>query len=83
MPWPADGLGLALLAVKAGALSFMAGSTVYGTMRTWPALQFATHQETFDIYGRYMVRVYIIFGCGVVAHVAGVLFSRRTEWFGL
>jgi len=80
--WPSDGFGCVLLGLKAAALSFMVGSTVYGTLRTWPTLQFATDNEAFTIYGRYMVRAYLIFGCGVAGHVAGLLFSRRAEWFG-
>ncbi len=80
--WPADAGGQALLAAKAAALSFMIGSTVYGTLRTWPKLQFATDEDAFRIYGRYVIRAYIIFGCGVVGHVAGIVFSRRFMWFG-
>jgi hypothetical protein len=82
MHWPTDTPGLVLLGVKFGALSFMVGSTLYGTLGSWQKIQFATHEEAFQIYGRYMIRAYIIFACGVAGHVAGILFSRRTEWFG-
>lgn len=80
--WPSDTEGLVLLAVKTVSLSFMVGSTVYGTLRSWPKLQFATNEEAFQLYGRYILRAYIIFGCGVAGHVAGIVFSRRAEWFG-
>ena len=81
--WPSDLLGAGLLALKTLALAFMIGSTVYGTLRTWPRLQLSTDREAFRLYGAYLVRARLIFACGLLAHIAGVAFSHRADWFGI
>ena len=60
-----------MLGVKSLCLAWMAGSTIYGTRRTWPKLQFATNDDAFRLYRVYMVRASITFVCGIVAAVVG------------
>jgi hypothetical protein len=60
-----------MLGVKGLCLAFMAGSTIYGSFRTWPKLMFAIDEEAFRLYRVYMVRASITFTCGIVAAVIG------------
>jgi len=60
-----------MLGVKGLCLAWMAGSTIYGTLRTWPKLIFAIDEEAFRLYRVYMVRASITFTCGIVAAVIG------------
>jgi hypothetical protein len=60
-----------LLGVKGLCLAFMAGSTIYGTFRTWPKLMFAIDEDAFRLYRVYMVRASITFVCGIAAAVIG------------
>jgi hypothetical protein len=78
---PHGTLGWSLAAVKILALAWMGGSTIYGTLVSWPKLQFALHEEAFVMYNRYIQRAYITFGCGILGLVAGVILSRSAEWF--
>jgi hypothetical protein len=61
----------AMLGVKGLCLAWMAGSTIYGTLRTWPKLIFAIDEDAFRLYKVYMVRASITFACGIVAAVIG------------
>lgn len=70
----------ALLVLKGAALSFMIGSTLYGTLVSWPKLQFATHGEAFHLYRNYIRRAYIVFFCGLAGIVAGLILSRQSQW---
>jgi hypothetical protein len=63
-----------LLILKAAALLWMAGSTLYGTLVSWPKLQFATHEEALGSYTRYIRRAYLTFACGVLASAFGVAY---------
>lgn len=60
-----------MLGVKGLCLAWMAGSTIYGTLKTWPKLIFAIDEEAFRLYRVYMVRASITFMCGIVAAVIG------------
>jgi hypothetical protein len=62
---------MAMLGAKGLCLAFMAGSTIYGTFRTWPKLQFAIDEEAFRLYRVYMIRASVTFTCGIVAAVIG------------
>ena len=60
-----------MLGVKSLCLAWMAGSTIYGTFKTWPKLIFALDEDAFRYYKTYMVRATITFTCGIVAAVIG------------
>jgi hypothetical protein len=60
-----------MLGVKALCLAFMTGSTIYGTLKTWPKLVFALDEDAFRLYRVYMVRASITFTCGIIAAVIG------------
>jgi hypothetical protein len=62
-----------VLAVKGVALAVMAGNTLYGTLVTWPKIQFANTDEVPILWRPYLIRAYITFGCGVLGFILGVL----------
>ena len=62
-----------LLVLKAIALAIMAGNTIYGSLVTWPQIQFADPEEVPALWQPYKVRAYVTFGCGVLAIVLGVM----------
>lgn len=78
---PTDSMSWSLLGVKTLALAFMVGSTMYGTFRSWPKIQFATDQEAYAIYARYNLRANIVFVVGIAGAVCGLLLSRKEIWF--
>ena len=78
---PLDTTGWVLLALKVVSLAFMTGSTVYGTLSSWPKIQFATDEEAFELYRVYLIRAYITFACGLVGVVAGTVLGRLSDWF--
>jgi uncharacterized membrane protein len=78
---PLDTAGWVLLALKVVSLAFMTGSTVYGTLSSWPKIQFATDEEAFELYRVYLIRAYITFACGLVGVVAGTVLGRLSDWF--
>lgn len=78
---PADSMAWTLLAVKTLALSFMVGSTIYGSLRTWPKIQFATDAEAYALYARYNLRANIVFVVGIAGAVCGLFLSRKEIWF--
>ena len=64
-----------MLGVKGLCLAWMAGSTIYGTLRTWPKLMFAASDEAaFRLYNVYMLRATVTFVSGIVAAVIGHLY---------
>jgi hypothetical protein len=63
-----------MLGVKGLCLAWMAGSTIYGTFRTWPKLMFAASEDAFRLYNVYMVRATVTFGAGIAAAVIGHLY---------
>ncbi|UFP96323.1 hypothetical protein [Gloeobacter morelensis] len=62
-----------LAALKILALAVMVGNTLYGSLRTWPNLQFATAEEAKFLYRGYMIRAYITCSSGIFAIVLGAL----------
>lgn len=78
---PRDALDVGLLVPKALALTFMVGSTIYGSLVTWPKLQFSTDAEAFAIYRWYNLRANVVFVVGIIATVSGLFLSRRALWF--
>lgn len=71
---PATARDGALLALKGLALLWMVGSTVYGTLVSWPKLQFATHAEALGYYTRYIRRAYVTCACGVFGTILGAIY---------
>ena len=73
-----------MLGVKGLCLAWMAGSTIYGTLRTWPKLMFAASDEdAFRLYNVYMLRATVTFVSGIAGRgnrppvsVRGMLESR-------
>lgn len=64
-----------MLGVKGLCLAWMAGSTIYGTFRTWPKLMFAPSDEhAFRLYNVYMLRATVTFVAGIAAAVVGHLY---------
>ena len=70
---PANAFEWGLVAAKFLALSIMAGNTLYGTLVTWPKIQFATPEEAMVLWKPYLIRAYITFGCGLAAFLMGVI----------
>ncbi|HHO53932.1 MAG TPA: hypothetical protein ENK18_24450 [Deltaproteobacteria bacterium] len=69
---PLEGSALAALALKGAAFAVMAGITLYGTLVSWPKLQLATAAEAKLLYGAYIRRAYVVFGCGVLGLAVGI-----------
>jgi hypothetical protein len=64
-----------MLGIKGLCLAWMAGSTIYGTLRTWPKLMFAASDEdAFRLYNVYMLRATVTFVAGIAAAVIGHLY---------
>jgi hypothetical protein len=63
-----------MLGVKGLCLAWMAGSTIYGTLRTWPKLMFAASEDAFRLYNVYMLRATLTFVAGIAAAVIGHLY---------
>ena len=61
-----------MLSIKFIALSIMAGNTLYGTLVTWPKIQFATPEEAAKLWKPYLIRAYITLGAGLIAFAMGV-----------
>jgi uncharacterized membrane protein len=55
-------------------LSIMTGNTIYGTLVTWPSIQFATFDEARILWSWYMKRAYITLACGVLNFAMGIIF---------
>jgi hypothetical protein len=70
---PQGAFAMTLLIGKFIALGIMAGNTLYGTLVTWPKIQFATPDEVAALWGPYLVRAYVTLGCGIAAFIMGVL----------
>lgn len=70
---PQTSFQLALLTLKGVALAVMAGNTLYGTLVTWPKIQFADPAEVAVLWRPYLIRAYITFGCGVLGFILGVM----------
>ena len=62
-----------LLVLKFIALAVMAGNTLYGTLVTWPKMQFATPDEIPELWRPYLIRAYVTLACGIFAFALGVL----------
>ena len=58
---------------KWGALLIMTINTVFGTIVTWPKIQFSNDQSAWVLYKGYKIRAYITFLCGILASVLGIL----------
>ena len=69
---PQTAVQVTLLALKGVALAVMAGNTLYGSLVTWPKMQFATPDEVLVLWRPYLIRAYITFGCGVLGIILGV-----------
>ena len=65
------------LSIKAVAFGAMAGITLYGTLVSWPKLQFATAAEAQGQYTAYIRRAHVVFGCGVIGLAAGAWLGVR------
>ncbi len=63
-----------MLGLKGLCLAWMAGSTIYGTLRTWPKLMFAASEDAFRLYNVYMLRATATFVAGIAAAVIGHLY---------
>jgi uncharacterized membrane protein len=70
---PQNTRAVILLALKFTALAIMAGNTIYGTLVTWPKVQFASPEEVRDLWKPYLSRAYITLGAGIVAFVLGTV----------
>ena len=70
---PQNTLEVTLLTIKFLALAVMTGNTLYGTLHTWPKIQFATPSEAEQLWQQYMRRAHITLVCGLVAMLAGVV----------
>ncbi len=66
---PAGTLNTTLTVAKVIAFLVMAGNTAYGTLYTWPALQFSVGSEAKGLWKGYVFRAYVTFACGVTAIV--------------
>jgi len=73
---PESPAALALVALKGFALLVMTANTLYGSLRTWPTLQFASHREAQGLYRGYMLRAYITFGAGVLGIALGAVLAH-------
>jgi len=62
-----------LFVAKVLAWTTWFGNTFYGTLVTWPKLQFATVSEAPAIYRVYVVRSWINLGCGVAGIILSVI----------
>lgn len=69
---PQETLKVILAIIKIVCLLFMTGFTLYGTLRTWPKMQLATHEEAFHHYKYYMYRAVGTFSFGIIASLAGL-----------
>ncbi len=70
---PQSTFQLVLIMTKFTALGVMAGNTLYGTLITWPKIQFATIEEIPILWKPYLVRAYVTLGCGIFAFILGVM----------
>ncbi len=68
---PQTTAALLLTCIKGVALFVMMANTLYGSLRTWPMLQFASHQEAQALYRGYMIRAYITFSAGIAGIALG------------
>lgn len=68
---PQDAREVTLLVVKFLALAVMAGNTLYGSLVTWPKIQFATPAEVRELWKPYLVRAYVTMGAGILALILG------------
>ena len=64
---------LILVIAKFITLGVMAGNTLYGTLITWPKIQFATMEEVPVLWKLYLIRAYITLACGIAAFIMGVM----------
>ena len=64
---PENYMELWLLSAKGVVFASMIANTIYGTLVTWPALQFSTGAESWQLWRGYIIRAYITFGCGIAA----------------
>ncbi len=69
---PQTAFQVTLLTLKGVALAVMAGNTIYGSLVTWPQIQFADPEEVPALWQPYKIRAYITFGCGVLGIILGV-----------
>jgi len=70
---PQTAFQVTLLTLKGVALAVMAGNTIYGSVVTWPQIQFADPAEVPALWQPYKIRAYITFGCGVLGVILGVM----------
>jgi hypothetical protein len=69
---PQSTFQVTVLVLKGVALAVMAGNTLYGSLVTWPKIQFASAEEAPILWRPYLIRAYITFGCGVLGIILGV-----------
>ena len=70
---PQNGIEIFFLSLKLLALAIMTGNTLYGTLRTWPKIQFATPDEAEQLWAGYKIRAFITLGCGIAAMFFGIV----------
>jgi len=70
---PQTAFQVTLLTLKGVALAVMAGNTIYGSVVTWPQIQFAEPEEVPALWQPYKIRAYVTFGCGVLGFILGVM----------
>ncbi len=68
---PATTTAWVLLAAKTTALLIMASNIIYGTLVTWPKLQFSTSEETWPLWRGYGIRGFVTLSCGMAAALMG------------
>ena len=74
---PQNATEIVMLTVKFIALSIMAGNTLYGSLVTWPKIQFATDEEVALLWKPYLLRAYITLAAGLVAFAVGANFTMK------
>ncbi len=69
---PSGSRAIAMLSIKVFALFLMTAFTLWGTFKTWPNLQLATHEEAFNHYKFYTYRAKAVFVLGMMASIMGL-----------
>ena len=65
-----------LISAKILAFLVMTANTLYGTLVTWPVLQFSTPDEAWRLWRGYGIRAFVTFGCGIAAFLMGVMLRQ-------
>ena len=71
---PPQGVGGIAFALRVVTWLGILCNTLYGTFRTWPALQFATDAEALSLWRGYARRGRVTFLCATVSFILGAAF---------